>query len=150
LFGKVEMSKERSFLKKVDSLTDALGRSEEQSLDEVKKELEFEGIDPAASVDRLMETVHKCSRAAKRQALDRAREERLRRESKSLASVNRFVGWTREQLLKRLREMESFGGAAVAASFRDLNAKSEEDLISLLEDLERAQRLGDEESGNDI
>ena len=48
----------------LDALTDALGRSEGQSLNEVKEDLQDEGIDVEASVKSLMESVKMISMTA--------------------------------------------------------------------------------------
>lgn len=48
----------------VDALTDALGSSEGQSLNEVKEDLQDEGIDVEASVKSLMESVKMISMTA--------------------------------------------------------------------------------------
>jgi exonuclease VII small subunit len=143
------MSKRKSFLEKLDALTDALGRSDGQSLEEIKEELESEGIDLNASIKHLMEAVHKSSKASRRQSLDQAREERLKRDVSGSTYFNKFADWSREQLLERLNEIISDRSVATSASFRDLESRSDKDLASLLEDLEQTKDFSNEEPSDE-
>lgn len=131
----------------LDALTDALGRSEGQSLEEVKEELQDAGIDVDASVRSLMESAKVISMAAKRRQLDLSRERRLADESKVQSIIGKFVGWTRAQIIARIEEIAAEPRLKVLISHRDLEAKSTEDLISLIEDLELAK--DNAEGGND-
>jgi len=143
------MSKRKSFLEKLDALTDALGRSDGQSPEEIAEELASEGIDLNASIKRLMEAVHKSSKASKRQSLDQAREERLKRDASGSTYFSKFADWTREQLLERLGKILSDRPVAISASFRDLESRSNKDLASLLEDLEQAKDFSNEEASDE-
>lgn len=127
----------------IDALTDALGRSEGQSIDEIKKDLELEGVDFNSSMERLMEGVHMASIAAKRSALDQAQAERTKMESKRSDIPGKFASWTKDELIKKIKEMISPQGIPATASYRDLESKSTEDLASLLEDLVSAKELID-------
>jgi len=143
------MSEEKRYLEMLDALTESLGSSEDQSLEEVTEELIAEGIDVDASISRLMQTVGKCTKAARRQALDRAREERLRTEQRSSALAIEFANLSKARLLKMIREIMSAMPDALSLSFRDLESKSDEDLASILEDLELAKQLAVEEQSHD-
>jgi len=142
----MKMSENKKFLELLDSLTDALGRSDGQSLEEVSEDIKFEGVDLDSSLKRLMKTVHKSSRAAKRKVLDRAREERLKTETRDSTSFNKFKDWTREELIGKIRELLSTSPVSISAAFRDLESKRDEDLASLLEDLERAKQIASKET----
>jgi hypothetical protein len=144
----MEMGENDKNIERLDSLTDALGRSDGQSLEEVKEDLKSEGIDLDSSLKRLMETVHKSSRAARRKMLDRAREERLKTDAKEPTTFGKFANWTREELIGKIREILSTAPVAINVSFRDLESKHDEDLASLLEDLERAKQIENKEKSN--
>lgn len=132
----------------LDALTDALGRSEGQSLEEVKEDLKDEGIDVDASVRSLMESVKAISMKAKRSQLDLSKERRLADESKVQSIIGKFAGWTRVQILARIEEIAAEPGLKVLVSHRDLESKSTEDLISLIEDLELAKDNAEGDHGN--
>jgi hypothetical protein len=55
--------------------------------------------------------------------------------------LGRFRDWTKEQVLSRIEEMIASQRIAPTVSYRDLEAQSKEDLISLLEDLEIASQV---------
>jgi|Deesub1362A_J573_1020465.scaffolds.fasta_scaffold01934_7 DNA-directed RNA polymerase subunit F len=143
------MAEEKNYLEILDALTDALGSSEDQSLEEVREELLAEGIDVDASVNRLMQTVNSCIMSARREAMDRAREERLKAERKDLTFGNKFANLSKDQLLEKIKEIMSISHAAPILSFRDLELKSDEDLASILEDLELAKQLADKEQNRE-
>lgn len=132
----------------VDALTDALGRSDGQSIEEVKANLRDEGIDVDVAVKRLVASVQKVSMAAKRIQLDVARDKRREMESKRLNLKGKFVGWSRDEVLARIKEITRLSGPDVSIAYRDLEARSTEDLKSLLEDLEMARYRSECEKGN--
>ena len=142
------MSEGKRYLEMLDALTESLGSSEDQSFEEVKEELKAEGIDIDASISRLMQTVSKSTDAAKRQALDRVREERLRTEQRSSTLAIEFANLSKAQLLKMIREVMSAMPNALSLSFRNLELKSDEDLASILEDLELAKQMVVEEQNH--
>ena len=61
----------------IDALTDALGRSEGQSLEEVKEDLQNEGIDVDASVRSLMESIKIISMMAAKKYSNQSGTKRL-------------------------------------------------------------------------
>ncbi|MCI5141486.1 MAG: hypothetical protein D3909_07130 [Candidatus Electrothrix sp. ATG1] len=126
-------NKNREYLKVLDTLTDALGRSEGESAEEIKEELRNDGIDADGILSRLKEAQKNISMAAKRSALDSAREKRLSFAQRGHNIIGQFKGWTKEQLKKRIREI---GAAEAGFAYRDLENMSPENLASILEDLE--------------
>jgi hypothetical protein len=135
------MDKNNKYIEQLDSLTDALGRSNGQSLEEVKADLKSEGIDLNSSLKPLMETVHKSSRAARRKMLDHAREERLKTNAEESTAFGKFSYLPRKELIGKIQEILSTAPVPINVSFRDLESKNDEDLASLLEDIERAKQL---------
>lgn len=120
----------------IDTLTDALGRSNEQSIDEVKKDLQNDGIDVEKTVKKLINMVQEISMTAKREQLDVAREKREKRESKKSFFANKFAEWNKEKVIAKIKEIASSLGTDVSIAYRDLDSKNTEDLKSLLEDME--------------
>jgi hypothetical protein len=120
----------------IDALTDALGRSNEQSIDEVKKDLQNDGIDVEKTMKKLINMVQEISMTAKREQLDIAREKREKMESKKSFLVNKFTGWNKEKVIAKIKEIASSLGTDVSIAYRDLDSKNTEDLKSLLEDME--------------
>ncbi|MCW5202743.1 hypothetical protein VU12_07360 [Desulfobulbus sp. US4] len=126
-------NKKREYLKILDTLTDALGTSEGESAEEIKEELRNDGIDVDGILTRLKEAQKNISMAAKRSALDSAREKRLNLVQKGHNLIGQFKDWTKEQLLDKIREI---GTAEVGLAYRDLENMTPEHLASILEDLE--------------
>lgn len=133
------------YLKTLDTLTDALGRSEGQSVDEVKIELRDEGIDVDASLTRLKNVQQHISMVAKRSVLDTAREKRLKLVKKGHEFIGRFSDWTRDQIIERIKELS---GPEAGLAYRDLEAMGTEEMSSILEDLEMARKNSMRESSD--
>ena len=133
------------YLKTLDTLTDALGRSEGQSVDEVKAELRDEGIDVDAALTRLKNVQQHKSMVAKRLVLDTAREKRLKLVKKGHEFVGRFSDWTKDQIIERIKELS---GPEAGLAYRDLEAMGTEEMASILEDLEMARRSSMRESSD--
>lgn len=133
------------YLKTLDTLTDALGRSEGQSIDEVKVELRDEGIDVDAALTRLKNVQQHISMVAKRSVLDTAREKRLKLVKKGHEFIGRFSDWTRDQIIERIKELS---GPEAGLAYRDLEAMGTEEMASILEDLEMARRSSMRESND--
>ncbi|MBE9572206.1 MAG: hypothetical protein KAU17_01310 [Spirochaetales bacterium] len=131
------------YLKTLDTLTDALGRSEGQSVDEVKAELRDEGIDVEAALTRLKNVQQHISMVAKRSVLDTAREKRLKLVERGHEFIGIFSNWTRDQIIERIKELSS---PEAGFAYRDLEALGTEEMASILEDLEMAHRSAMEES----
>ena len=130
------------YLKTLDTLTDALGRSEGQSVDEVKAELRNEGIDVEAALTRLKNVQQHISMVAKRSVLDTAREKRLKLVEKGHEFIGMFSDWTRDQIIERIKGLSS---PEAGLAYRDLEALGTEEMASILEDLEMAHRSAMEE-----
>lgn len=124
----------------IDALTDALGRSDEQSIEEVKNDLRDEGIEVEETMEKLITMVKNISMAAKRKQLDIAKEKRQITESKKLDFVSKFNEWTKDEILSRIKEISSLMGTNVSVAYRDLDSTNIDDLKSLLEDMEIAKQ----------
>lgn len=120
-------------IRTIDALTDALGRSDGQSPDEIKDELRGEGVDIDATLARLKQAQQSISLAAKRAILERARQERLSWVEKGKILLGKYNGWSREQLVERIHQI---GGPEVQAAFRDLDKMGDKQIAAILEDLE--------------
>lgn len=130
---KYEKSNFRIF---IDALTDALGRSYEQSIDEVKKDLQNDGIEVEKTVKKLINMVQEISMTAKREQLNVAREKRDKMELKKSFFANKFAEWNKEKVIAKIKEIASSLGTDVSIAYRDLDSRNTEDLKSLLEDME--------------
>lgn len=112
--------------------------------DEVQQELRASGIDAAAVLGRVRNTIQ---RHTDRETLGQAgqkREKLLR----SKPSVFDPVKKTRDALLDAIRGLGNPGLAQVYMN-RMEQAATDEDLQSLLEDLEQAKALGNDPEGGD-
>ena len=132
------MNKEESRKFSIETLIDALGASEDQTVEEVKEELREEGIDVDAAMKTLLETVRECSMASRRMELDLSKEEREARQLANASPLGKFRSWTREQIASRMIEITNASGGKLSFSYRDLEDRSIEDMRSLLEDMEIA------------
>jgi hypothetical protein len=133
------------YLKILDTFTDALGRSEGQTVDEVKAELRDEGIDVEVTLARLKNVQQHISMAAKRSVLDIAKEKRLGLVKKGHAFIGKFDDWTRDQIIERIKKLS---GPKAGLAYRDLEAMGTEEMASILEDLEMAREISSKESGD--
>jgi len=140
------MSQKDSFLAMLDNLTEFAGGSEGQSADEVMAELRSEGFDVDDGFQEFMKTVGECSARSRRQDLESARERRMQAEAK-LKITERFKR-TKEELMATIQALLS-PDPQLSVSWRDLESKSEEDLISLIEDLETARQIRTKEGSDE-
>lgn len=140
----IDKDKEK-YMEILDSLTDALGRSDEQSTEEVMSDIRDEGIDIDATLERLKKARLNISMAAKRSALDAAKDKRLKLIEKGHSFIGRFGDWTREQVVERIKELS---GPEAGLAYRDLEEMGKEEMFSILEDLELAHRSSMEENGD--
>ncbi len=124
----------------IDALTDALGRSDEQSIEEAKSDLIVQGINVDETMKKLITMVQNTSMAAKRKQLDIAKEKRHITESKKLDLISKFNEWTRDEILLRIKEISSLLGDNVRVAYRDLDSINTDNLKSLLEDMEIAKQ----------
>ncbi len=120
------------YMKTLDTLTEALGTSEGQSPEEIKADIRDEGIDVEAALARLRKARLSISMAAKRSALDSAREKRLKLVEKGHEFIGRFSDWTRDQIMERIKELS---GPEAGLAYRDLESMGTEEMVSILEDL---------------
>lgn len=130
------------YLDTLDTLTDALGRSDEQSTEEVLEDIRDEGIDVDAALARLKKARLSIAMEAKRSVLDLAREKRIKLVERGHEFIGKFSDWTREQILARIKELS---GPESGLAYRDLEAMGTEEMASILEDLEMAHRSSMEE-----
>jgi len=128
----------------LDAMTDSMGSSEGQPIEDVIAELKEEGFDINTSRKRIFESINMASQAAKRQQLDVAREERLAAEAKISSRIGKYYNWTKEQLLEKMQEISVIPGSEFSFSYRELETKTEEDLAALLEDLEITEAIEEE------
>jgi hypothetical protein len=129
--------KKSKYIETLDTLTDALGKSDKQSTDEVLADIKDEGIDADGALDRLKKARLSIASAAKRSALDSAREKRLKLIENGHDFIGKFSDWTRGQIQARIKEL---CGPEAGLAFRDLEAMGTEEMASILEDLEMAHR----------
>jgi hypothetical protein len=133
----------------LDALTDALGNSEGQTLEEIKEELRADGIDVDAKIGRLLKAQQSISMAARRADLNRARDQRSEVEKRGESVFGRFQEWSRAQVLERFRELIKSGIPEAAVAYRDLETMETEDLKSILEDLELTAARREMEESSD-
>lgn len=126
----------------LDTLTDALGRSNGQSVEEIKEELRGEGIDVDGGLERLKLYQKDISMAAKRSVLDIVREKRVKLENQGHQFIGRFQGWTKEQFITRIKQLS---GPEAGFAFRNLESMGLEEMTAILEDLELANARAREE-----
>lgn len=141
------MSQKESFIVTLDNLTEFLGRSEGQSTEEIMEELRAEGIDVDRGFQEFMKTVAECSARARRRDLEIAKERRLQAEAEPRMSER--LKRTKEELIETIQGFFSAAPQPVGVSWRDLESKSEEDLASLIEDLETAKRIQEKEASDE-
>jgi biotin operon repressor len=146
---RMDINKKEKHMAILDALTDAMGRSEGQSPEEIKQELREEGIDVDSAMDQLKRIQQNISMAAKRHALKSAREKRLDLEKKHHEIIGKFKNWSRDEILKRIKELIESSGTIVGMAHRDLESSDTEDILSLLEDLEMAHYRRDQEKESD-
>jgi predicted TIM-barrel fold metal-dependent hydrolase len=118
---------------------------EPRSMAEVDNELRRRGIDVAPTVERVLKAVHA---AAARSALARARENRPTVIARLAALAAPMASGLREQLREVIAKR--FEGSVRAAYFSKLErAASEQDLQTLLQDIERLDALEGGPKGGD-
>ena len=136
----------KKYMKTMDALSDALGRSEGQTVEDIKDELLDSGIDVDSALERLKKAQLSISMAAKRLALDAARDKRLELVQKGREFIGKFSDWSKDQIMARIKELS---GPEGGLAYRDLDAMGTEEIISILEDLEMAHYRRNLEEGSD-
>jgi len=134
------------YMKTLDALTDALGRSGGQTVEDIKDELRDGGIDVDSALARLKKAQLSISMAAKRLALDAARDKRLELVQKGHKFIGKFSDWSKDQIMARIKELS---GPKVGLAYRELDSMGTEEIISILEDLEMAHYRRNLEEGGD-
>lgn len=134
------------YMKTLDVLTDALGRSEGQTVEDIKDELLDSGIDVDSALVRLKKAQLSISMAAKRSALDAARDKRVELVQKGREFIGKFSDWSKDQIIARIKELSS---PKVGLAYRELDSMGTEEIISILEDLEMAHYRRNLEEGSD-
>ncbi|MDL1963884.1 MAG: hypothetical protein LWW98_06020 [Deltaproteobacteria bacterium] len=133
------------YMKTMDALTDALGRSDGQTVEDIKNELRDDGIDVGSALERLKKAQLSISMAAKRSALDAARDKRVELVQKGREFIGKFSDWSKDQIMARIKELS---GPKVRLAYRNLDAMETEEIISILEDLEMAHYRQNLEEGS--
>jgi hypothetical protein len=135
----------KKYLDTMDTLTDALGMSDGQSIEEIKEELRSDGIDVDGALGRLKMAQNSISKAAKRSILDTARKKRLKFVERGHEFIGRFKDWTKEQMMDRIKEI---GGPEAGLAYRNLEVMGTDEIALILEDLEmtnaRARKENDD------
>ncbi|MCK5506981.1 MAG: hypothetical protein KAI50_00480 [Desulfobacterales bacterium] len=134
------------YMRTMDALTDALGRSDGQTVEDIKNELQDDGIDVGSALERLKKAQLSISMAAKRSALDAARDKRVELVQKGREFIGKFSDWSKDQIMARIKELS---GPKVGLAYRNLDAMGTEEIISILEDLEMAHYRRNLEEGSD-
>jgi len=122
--------------KLLDTLTTALGSSDNQALDEVISDLKEDGVDVDASMKRMMHSLDEMFRRAKVNRLDCAKEERLKAKINDDNIIGRFTDWSKEMLIDKINEIVAGNQGLIGFAYRELVKKEVEDLRALLQDLE--------------
>lgn len=123
-------------IKFIETLTDALGRSDNQSLEEVVIDLKENGIDVDASMKRMLSSLAQASQRVKIMKLDIARDERLKAKENDVRIMDSFTDWSKEMILDRINDIFVNNQGLVGVAYRELVNKDVDDLRSLLQDLE--------------
>lgn len=137
--------KKKKQLDVLEALTEALGNSDGQSVEEIKGELQGDGFDVDTVLNRLKSARESISMAARRSVLENARERRLKLAEHGREIIGRFKGFTREQILARI---ETLGGREAGFAYRDLESMGTEEMAAVLEDLEMTKARAMEEDPN--
>ncbi len=132
-------------VKFLNSISSFLGHSEGQTVEEVKEELERNGINVNLALKRFKDTAKRSSDLSKKKQLDLAREKRLAEKDLFSSIATEVSSFSREMVEAKIMEITNLFGQKLRVSFRDLNGKSMEDLRTLLIDLE----ISSKEHGND-
>lgn len=133
-----EMKKNLIF---IQAMADAISECDDLSDKEIKDEFRAEGLDLDASVNNLMAFVKNCAMDAKRKTLDMAAETRKTLEAKDKNGFGKFLNCSKDQIIANIKSLIESSGATASMAYRNLDGKSQEDLASILEDLESASDL---------
>jgi hypothetical protein len=145
---KIMESNKKRTIKVLDSLYEALGESEEQTIEEVKEELASNGIDVNAALSRIMRKQKEISMTARRSILEHARKERLEMKSENILE-DQYKGWSIDGIKEKIKELIAGSGSEFGLAYRELDSMGKEELASALEDLELALKRREIEENND-
>lgn len=140
--------KKLEYIKLLDKLSETLGDCEGQSLDEIREEMQEEGIDVGAAEAEFLRIQQEISRAAKRQALDEAGQQRALLGNKISEIKQKIKSWTKDQIVDRLDGLLETD-PELGVAYRDLENKKDEDIKEILIDIEIAQLMKRDE-GEDL
>lgn len=141
---KVEAQTEQDWLA---NISDFLCDVENMNVEDIKEALRAEGLDPDQVIRRGMESIENLRRQATYRTFAEAKELQ-NRALESVADIQESRSPIEEIKLKIRKIEESWsaqGQLGFAVNFRNLDDQSENDLRSLLADLERVDRLGSDE-----
>ncbi|MGB9498693.1 MAG: hypothetical protein ACKVE4_02880 [Dissulfuribacterales bacterium] len=141
----MSIDKKLEYIKLLNSLSEIFGESEGQSPDEIREELKNEGFDINSAEVELIKFQQNISMAAKRQALDEAKNKREKLSVIKQQMLDKVKNWTRDQVVERLKHILSVEPDTVVA-YRNLNSKEDEDIKAILIDLELAMLITEEDS----
>lgn len=133
-------NKEDNIISFLETFTEAIGRSDEENIEEVISDLEEEGFDISASVKRIKEKVQSISQEARRKQLAMA-EKRLSLGKESAGKFKDLIELSKDHIINKIKELYETSALLPSVSYRDLELKTNEDLIALLEDLEMAKEM---------
>lgn len=140
------MRKPLELTKILDGLADAVGDSDGQSLEEIQRDIEEEGVNYKAIMGRLTESVELKLNELRRRALDEARDNRIRTEAALKRKRIEFTALSLREKLSRLRDLADAGHLSPSVAYRDLGHEDEQDLASIYEDAELARMIADEQN----
>jgi hypothetical protein len=143
------MKKPLDLTKILDGLADALGDSEGQSLEEIQKDIEEEGVDYKAAMARLTEGVEPQLNELRRRTLDQARDNRIRTESILERMRMEFATLSFSEKLAKLTDLAEAGHLSPSVAYRDLSHEDDEDLASIYEDAELARIMANEQKSEE-
>lgn len=141
--------KRQKDLSLLNNLFESLGDSGGMSTDEVEEGLRADGVDPNEALQRLIGVVKQVSAGSKRAALDLAKEKRLNRQGGVEKIIGKYRDLNRSQLMEVIKALVGGSGLSAAASYRDLEKQTDDNLRALLEDLEMLQGLRSTEPDDD-
>jgi hypothetical protein len=133
------------FMDFLDHLASFLGNSEGQTLEEIKRDVEEMGVDFDGVMKRTKKTVELKLNELKRQTLDQARDERLKKDATFRDRLDQFKGLRGVEKLSRMRDLLEAGGMSPSLAYRGLSRKDDKDLASLSEDAELARIIANEQ-----
>jgi len=125
----------------IEAMADAMSECDDASIGEIREELKADGIDLDVSVNHLMDFIRICAMDAKRESLDEAANAREVMEAEDRCLVGKFSAYSKDQLLTLIKSLLTLPEEQIGLAYRELDGKNQEDLASILEDLEAAKNL---------